>query len=110
MLVKFKAMIGFGWIVDKETAIEFNRATNHLYEKDIRPIDGFNKDSRYFIGDIVAEVSEYEATPLGLIDQHLIPKASKWTQIIRDANLENVITINYFGTHLMCWGGPDETV
>lgn len=108
MPVKFKAMIGFGWIVNKEIAIEFNRATEHKYEKDIRPIDGFDQESRYFIGDIVAEVDEYKATPLGLLDRHLIPKSIKWTQIIQDANLENVITINQFGIQLLCWGGPDE--
>ena len=104
MEIKFKAMIGFGWIVKKEVAIEFNRATEHKYEKDIRPINGFDSESRYFIGDVVAEVGECEATPLGLIDHHLIPKASKWTQIIRDANLEDQITINHFGIQLLCWG------
>lgn len=88
MSVDYKAKVGYGWIIDAETANEYmdnGIEDKYSYKINITPIDSYYEDSKYFIGISVDGTEDYTTLSLSLDEEEEIAI----TNFIMDNNMPN---------------------
>ena len=88
MSVDYKAKVGYGWIVDAETANEYmdnGIEDKYSYKINITCIDGYDEDAEYFIGIPIDGTENYTTLSLELNEEEEVAI----TNFIMDNNMPN---------------------
>lgn len=88
MSVDYRAEIGYGWIVDAETANEYidnGIEDKYSYKINITSINSYDEDSEYFVGIFVDGTEDYTTLSLKLDEEEEVAI----TNFIMDNNMPN---------------------